>query len=86
MNLHDVEKAVAEAMAKDKSETERFYAFVSAYEGRLSSLTGIAPDTIACDDDPEASDEYWEAMWLEFLNGVDPVALADEDAKRYFVP
>jgi hypothetical protein len=25
-------------------------------------------------------------MWLEFLNGVDPVALADEDAKRYFVP
>ena len=72
---------IEEAIAKDSNE--KFYEFVRS---RIASLTGIAEDTIACDDDPEASEDYWKAMWLEFLKGADPVALADEDAQRYFVP
>jgi len=83
MDLSKIEQAVAAAIERRTAPDEKFYEFVHMYEARLCSITGIAIDTLACDDDPEASDAYWDDMWEKYQTGADAVDLADEIGSRY---
>jgi hypothetical protein len=82
MELAKIEQAVAAVIERRAAPDEKFYEFVSLYEARLSSLTGIAPDTLGFDGDPELADEYWDDMWKQYLTGADAIDLAD-DAVRH---
>jgi hypothetical protein len=60
--------------------------WIEAYEARLSSLTGAAPNDLPPDDDGHAIDRYWDRIWVHHLTGADAIALADRDAETQHTP
>jgi hypothetical protein len=77
MNVSKIEHVVAATIERRTAPDEKFHEFVSLYEARLSSLTGIAPDTLGFDGDPGLPDEPWDDMWTRSSTGTDAVDPAD---------
>ncbi len=62
---------------------QKFFEFLNMYQDRMSSVSGIAQDTLFNGDDPEEFNEYLGAMQRRYLSGVDPVEAADADMKDW---
>ena len=75
-------------------DPKKFDEWVAMYQSRLSSVTGIAMDTLCPDyedlgGEAEGEAHYRaqdDALWKVFATGVDAVDAADEEAKRWRIP